>query len=137
MNQLKDFYLKKLEVSSRQQQSAASASGRAVGHSTSKPSSNVGASRAGAGAGAKRARITFPKAESEHEMLALCLNTGNITGNAEDEGTTKQRDPTAVKTKEEEVEEFDEKGFRQVIRERDAPWEDYGEQRSPEGPSDG
>ncbi len=25
------------------------------------------------------------------------------------------------------VEEFDEKGFRQVIRERDAPWEDYGE----------
>jgi len=35
------------------------------------------------------------------------------------------------------VEEFDEKGFRQVIRERDAPWEDYGEQRSPEGPSDG
>ncbi len=25
------------------------------------------------------------------------------------------------------VEEFDEKGFRQVIRERDEPWEDYGE----------
>jgi len=25
------------------------------------------------------------------------------------------------------VEEFDEKGFRQVIRERDAPWQDYGE----------
>ena len=35
------------------------------------------------------------------------------------------------------VEEFDEKGFRQVIRERDAPWEDYGEQRSPEGSADG
>jgi len=27
------------------------------------------------------------------------------------------------------VESFDEKGFRQVIRERDAPWEDYGERR--------
>ena len=25
------------------------------------------------------------------------------------------------------VEEFDERGFRQVIRERDAPWQDYGE----------
>ncbi len=25
------------------------------------------------------------------------------------------------------VEEFEEKGFRQVIRERDAPWQDYGE----------
>jgi enoyl-CoA hydratase len=28
------------------------------------------------------------------------------------------------------VESFDEKGFREVIRERDAPWEDYGERRS-------
>ena len=25
------------------------------------------------------------------------------------------------------AESFDEKGFRQVIRERDAPWQDYGE----------
>ena len=33
------------------------------------------------------------------------------------------------------MESFDEKGFRQVIRERDAPWEDYGERRG--GPGEG
>ncbi len=31
------------------------------------------------------------------------------------------------------VEEFDEKGFRQVIRERDDPWEDYGSRPRPDG----
>jgi enoyl-CoA hydratase len=33
------------------------------------------------------------------------------------------------------VESFDEKGFRQVIRERDAPWQDYGEM-PPQGEPD-
>ncbi len=33
------------------------------------------------------------------------------------------------------VEEFDEKGFRQVIRERDEPWQDYGERPSEFGSS--
>jgi enoyl-CoA hydratase len=32
------------------------------------------------------------------------------------------------------AESFDEKGFRQVIRERDAPWQDYGEDPARKGP---
>jgi len=32
------------------------------------------------------------------------------------------------------VEGFQEKGFREVIRERDQPWQDYGEKPKPDGP---
>ena len=33
------------------------------------------------------------------------------------------------------VEGFEEKGFREVIRERDRPWQDYGERPRPSAPN--
>ena len=50
------------------------------------------------------------------------------------------RSPNGISRHTEEAyrwaESFSDKGFREVIRERDAPWQDYGERPKPEPKDD-